>query len=71
VKAAALAASGARLAEVNDAYAAAVDALRPFGRELVARAHRSHFAALMGRGKTTEASAAAEAAFAALKPIVG
>lgn len=67
VKAQALAASGAKVSVVSAAFAEAASALEPFGRELVARAHRAHFEALMARN-APEATAAAAAAFAALSP---
>ncbi len=70
VKAEALAKADADIADVNAAYQLAVQALEPFGANLSARAHRSHFAALVARGLVREATDAAEAAFTVLKPIL-
>jgi len=58
----------ASLRDVEEAYAIAIQALTPFGPNLVARAHKSHFEALMARGREREAAAAAAAAFAAIRP---
>lgn len=63
VRAEALAKAGAPLPQVNEAYARALAALKPFGRELVARAHRSHFEALMARGRERDAARVAREAF--------
>lgn len=67
VKAEALAKTSASLRQVNDAFAEAVEALMPHGRNLRARAHQAHFEALAARGKPKEAETAARAAFEALK----
>lgn len=70
VRAEALAQTDATTAKVNAAYAEAAKALAPFGPNLAARAHRSHFDALMHRGEIRDANEAAVSVFKELRPIL-
>ncbi len=62
VRAQALAKTAASLAEVDNAFAAALTALDRFGRRQLGRAHRAHFEALLERGESEAANRAAQKA---------
>ena len=70
VRAQAIAASAASLADVRRAFAQATVALDPHGRRQLARAHELRFAALSARGEYKEAAAAASTALELMHPVL-
>lgn len=66
----ALARTAASDREVDAAFRAAIAALTPFGRMLLARAHRAHFEALAARGRHGDAEEAARRGFDAVNAVL-
>lgn len=70
VRAQALARIDASLGAVTKAFNEAIEALEPYGRQMLARAYEAQFEALSARGQTREATAAARRALAFTKPTI-
>ena len=68
VKARALAEARAPLPSVNRAFQDAFEALKPFGRRQLARAHELHFEALTKRERFKEAAGSAQRALELMHP---
>lgn len=70
VRAEALAQSKASDVIVSAAFRAALQALEPHGRRLLARAYQAHFEAMSGRGRLKDASTSARRALELLQPAI-
>jgi tetratricopeptide (TPR) repeat protein len=70
IRAEALAQSKASDAVVSTAFRAAIEALEPHGRRLLARAYQAHFEAMSARGRLKDANVSARRAMELLQPAI-